>query len=152
MENRRRINEESIMKTNRKIKSITALARTFIFAGLLMIGLSVTAFAQQASKSIPVKFGTGKTSKTYSGSVSHSADTYILGARKGQILIVNITSRNGASFNAGFNNKEYGDFVELVTGRTGTWSWKLKVTTDYFVTVTGGRGSTGSYTIKFTIK
>jgi hypothetical protein len=140
------------MKTNRKIKSITLLARTFIFAGWLVLALNAAAFAQQKSTSIPVKFDTGKTSKTLSGSVSHSANTYILAARKGQTLTVKIISLNGASFNAGFNNKEYGDFVELTTGRTGTWSWKLQVTTDYFVTVTGGRGSVGSYTIKFTIK
>jgi len=140
------------MKTNRKIKSITALARTFIFAGWLVLALSVAAFAQQASTSIPVKFGKNKTSKTLPGSVSHSANTYILAARKGQRLTVKITSRNGVSFNAGFNNKEYGDFVELTTGRTGTWSWKLQVTTDYFVTVTGGRGSVGRYRITFTIK
>jgi len=117
-----------------------------------VLALSVAAFAQQASTSIRVKFDEGKTSKTLSGSVSHSANTYILAARKGQRLTVKITSGNGASFNAGFNNKEYGDFVELTTGRTGTWSWKLQVTTDYFVTVIGGRGSVGRYRITFTIK
>lgn len=77
---------------------------------------------------------------------------YVLAVRKGQRLTAKIVSPNGASFNAGFNNKEYGDFIELATGRTGTWSQKLEVTTDYFVTVTGGRGSVGSYRTTFTIK
>jgi hypothetical protein len=128
------------------------IAHRITFAAfLLLLFLSAPAMAQQESKITRVKFAKGTTSKTYRGSVSHSINTYIVKARKGQVLTVTVSSSDGeALFSISQQPAPDTDPVELAHDRK-RWSDRLDTSGDYYISV-GAARSVASYTLIITVK
>lgn len=122
------------------------LAATFF--GLLL--LATCAFAAQEGLTKRVRFARGRTTVVLKKSVVRgTVDRYVLGARKGQQIIVHITSvENNAVF-------------DIYTPQGGTlagegedstdWSGTLPQDGDYVIEVGGTRGN-ATYTLKITVR
>jgi hypothetical protein len=109
------------------------------------------ATAQQESKVIRVRFAKGATSRTYKGSVSHSVNTYLVRARKGQTMSVTITSPNNrAVFSISRQLEPDTDPIEIVTDQK-MWTSRLDITGDYDISV-GAERSVATYTLTITVK
>ena len=117
------------------------------FASLL---LATCAFAVQKGLTKRVRFARGRTTVVLKNSVVRgTVDRYLLGARKGQQIIVHITSvENNAVF-------------DIYTPQGGTlagegedstdWSGTLPQDGDYIIEVGGTRGN-ATYTLEVTIR
>jgi hypothetical protein len=117
------------------------------FATLL---LATCAFAAQKGLTKRVRFTRGRTTAVLKNSVMRgTVDRYLLGARKGQQIIVHITSvENNAVF-------------DIYTPQGGTlagegedstdWSGTLPQDGDYIIEVGGTRGN-ATYTLEVTIR
>ena len=111
------------------------------------------ATAQQQDKQVRVRFARGTTTRTYRGSVSHSSNTYIVRARRGQTMTITITSsQNHALFNITTQEAvgEAGDAVEVATEQR-RWSQKLSAGGDYYVTVVAEH-DVSDYALTITVK
>jgi hypothetical protein len=118
-----------------------------LFATLL---LATCAFAAQKGLTKRVRFPRGRTTAVLKNSVVRgTVDRYLLGARKGQQIIVHITSvENNAVF-------------DIYTPQGGTlagegedstdWSGTLPEDGDYIIEVGGTRGN-ATYTLEVTIR
>lgn len=117
---------------------------------VLLIAL-ISANAQQEDKTVRVRFKKGANSATYKDSVSHSVNTYIVHARKGQTIIVSISApSNNATFNVGTRYENAGDVVEIVNEQR-KWTGKADETGDYQISVLAARGSS-SYAISISVR
>ena len=118
------------------------------FFGMLL--LLTCAFAAQKGLTKRVRFPRGRTTAVLKNSVVRgTVDRYLLGARKGQQIIVHITSvQNNAVF-------------DIYTPQGGTlagegedstdWSGTLPQDGDYIIEVSGTRGN-ATYTLEVTIR
>jgi hypothetical protein len=127
--------------------------KTLKLSGLLLITLSLlTSGMAQSGKTQRVRFARGRTTAILKGAVVRGTqDRYILGARRGQTMIVHITSleRNAVFSIIGPNaialsGAEEGD-------DTMDWSGELPATGDYSIWVSGTRGN-ATYTLEVTIR
>lgn len=102
---------------------------------------------QNSIKPIRVKFDRGRTSKTVSNSVVRGTrDTYLLGAKKGQQMNLQITSlENNAVFDV------ISPIGKTLQGEAKNWSGTLPVNGDYQVVVSGTRGN-ATYELNIEIK
>lgn len=120
-------------------------------AAFLILLLAAPMMSQQESKITRVKFAKGTTSKTYRGSVSHSINTYIVKARKRQVLTVTVASSDGeALFSISQQPAPDADPVELTHDRK-RWSGTLANSGDYDISV-GASRSVATYTLTITVK
>jgi hypothetical protein len=118
---------------------------------VLLLSSFVPAAAQQESKITRVRFAKGTTSKTYRGSVSHSINTYVVKARKGQTMSVTVSSSDGeALFSITQQPAPDTDPVELTHDRK-RWSGTLANSDDYYISV-GAARSVAAYTVTITVK
>ena len=116
-----------------------------------LLAMSILAKAQQEDKTVRVRFKRGVFSATYKDSVSHSVNTYLVRARKGQTMTISISApANNASFNVGIKYENAGDVVELANERK-RWTAKLDETGEYQISVLAVRGS-ASYSITFSVR
>ncbi len=128
-----------------------ASIRKLSLVTFILLLLPVLTTAQQESKVIRVKFATGATSRTYKGSVSHSVNTYLVSARKGQRMSIMITSPNNrAVFSISQQLEPDTDPIEIATERK-RWTSKLDTTGDYDISV-GAERSVATYTLTITVK
>lgn len=99
-----------------------------------------------------IKFARGKSSATVSGAVIRGdRDTYILGARVGQIMTVRITSpENNAVFQVMNDDGEYLQDAGEKDDATN-WTGKLPWSGDYKIIVGGTRGN-ASYRLSVAIQ
>lgn len=121
---------------------------------LILSAFSPAVTAQQPDQNTRVRFARGTTARTYRGSISHSTNTYVVRARRGQTMTVSITSpQKLALFHVTtqeFIDGEYGDAINLAT-EARRWSLKLPTTADYYVAVVAER-SVSDYTITIAVK
>ncbi len=126
-------------------------ARRIRLVTFIVLLLPMMATAQQESKVIRVRFAKGATSRTYKGSVSHSVNTYLVRARKGQTMSVTITSPNNrAVFSISRQLEPDTDPIEIVTDQK-MWTSRLDITGDYDISV-GAERSVATYTLTITVK
>jgi hypothetical protein len=118
---------------------------------VLLLSSVVPAAAQQESKVIRVRFAKGATSRTYKGSVSHSTNTYVVKARKGQVMTVAVSSSDGeALFSISQQPAPDTDPVEIAADRK-QWTSRLTNSGDYDISV-GASRSVATYTLTITVK
>ena len=117
------------------------------FASLL---LATCAFAAQKGLTKRVRFQRGRTTAVLKNSVVRgTVDRYLLGARKGQQIIVHITSvENNAVFN--IYTPQGGTLAGEGEDSTD-WSGTLPASGDYVIEVGGTRGN-ATYTLKVTVR
>lgn len=125
------------------------------FLLLAFCALSVSVFAQQASRNIEVKFRKGATSRTYSDNISRSVNTYFLRARRGQTLTVRITSPDSnARFHVGKispGSRDESD-IKFIAADDLT-DYKFKINTDDEIAIPVGAVRNGSsYKLTITIR
>ena len=118
-----------------------------VFATLL---LATCAFAAQKGLTKRVRFARGRTTAVLKNSVVRgTVDRYLLGARKGQQIIVHITSvENNAVFD--IYTPQGGTLVGEGEDSTD-WSGTLPEDGDYIIEVGGTRGN-ATYTLEVTIR
>lgn len=128
-----------------------ASTRKLSLVTFMFLLLPVLTTAQQEGKVIRVKFAPGATSRTYKGSVSHSVNTYLVRARKGQLMSVTITSPDKrAVFSISQQLEPDTDPIELVSDRK-RWTSRLDTTGDYDISV-GAERSVSTYTLTIKVK
>lgn len=128
-----------------------ASIRNITLTTFILLLMPMLATAQQESKVIRVKFATRATSRTYKSSVSHSVNTYLVRARKGQTMSVTITSPNNrAVFSISRQLEPDTDPIEIVTDQK-MWTSRLDITGDYDISV-GAERSVATYTLTITVK
>lgn len=117
------------------------------FAMLLLAG---GAFAVQKGLTKRVRFARGRTTAVLKNSVVRgTADRYLLGARKGQQIIVHITSvENNAVFDI---YTPQGDTLAGEGEDSTDWSGTLPQDGDYVIKVAPTRGN-ATYTLEVTIR
>jgi len=130
-----------------------AFRRMILFTALL-VALSGSSYAQE-SKNINVKFAKGKTSRTYSDAVARSVNTYYLRAKRGQTLIVKISSDGDvARFHIGKvrpGNRNENAIKFIDDGDLTTYTDKIDTDDEIAIPVGAIRGGT-SYKLTITIK
>ncbi|MCA1574058.1 MAG: hypothetical protein LC770_05875 [Acidobacteria bacterium] len=125
----------------------------------ILLSLSVNLLAQgggslgaPAGKTQRVRFGRGRTTAILKGAVVRGTqDRYILGARAGQTMIVNVTSRE--------KNAVFTILGPDATALEGTdegldatdWTGELPLSGDYSIWVSPTRGN-ATYTLEVTIR
>jgi hypothetical protein len=111
--------------------------------------LSVVAPAQ-TGRTKRVRFASGKSSITLKGAIVRgTADRYVVGARRGQMMSVKISS---IERNANFTVYFAGEQESLVGSDEATeWTGKLSDDNDYVIVV-GSRRGNAAYTLTITIK
>ncbi len=132
---------------------LRALARlksyAVLCAVLILMGCLVSAQKETAHR---IQFAKGQSSKKIEGAVVRGTrDRYLLGARAGQVLTVNISS---VERNAVFSiAKPDGQFLPNVTDESDAihWSGKLPATGDFVIEVGGTRGN-AKYLLSVSIK
>jgi len=133
-----------MIKQSFKVKTAAA------FFGLLL--LATCALAAQEGLTKRVRFARGRTTATLNNSVVRGTrNRYIVGARAGQQMTVNITSveRNAVFIiHPPSNDRQEG--AEEMPESTD-WSAKLPESGDYVIEVGGTRGN-ATYTLKVTIR
>jgi hypothetical protein len=114
---------------------------------LLMTAISAPA---QSDRTRRVRFARGRTSTVIKDAVVRGTiDRYILGARRGQTLIVHITSLED---NAVFGIHRMGSQQPLDGAQETTdWTGELPRNGDYVIEVSGTRGN-ATYTLEVTIR
>ena len=128
-----------------------ASIRNITLTTFILLLMPVLATAQQESKVIRVKFATGATSRTYKGSVSHSVNTYLVRARKGQTMSITITSPNNrAVFSISQQLEPDTDPIEIAADQK-RWTSRLDTTGDYDISV-GAERDVATYSITITVK
>lgn len=117
------------------------------FAALL---LATCAFAAQKGLTKRVRFPRGRTTAVLKNSVVRgTVDRYLLGARKGQQIVVHITSvENNAVFDI---YTPQGDTLAGEGEDSTDWSGTLPQDGDYVIEVGGTRGN-ATYTLEVTIR
>jgi hypothetical protein len=129
----------------------SASIRNITLTIFILLLLPVLATAQQESKVIRVRFAKGATSRTYEGSVSHSTNTYLVKARKGQTMSIIVSSPdNHAVFSISQQLEPDTDPIEIISDRK-KWTSRLSTTGDYDISV-GAERSVATYTITITVK
>lgn len=118
---------------------------------VLTFSLVLTAVAQ-TGQTQRVRFPRGRTTAVLKGAVVRGTqDQYILGARRGQTMIVHITSReNNAVFVILAPNATALDGAEEGTD-TKDWTGELPLSGDYSIWVGPTRGN-ATYTLEVTIR
>lgn len=125
--------------------------RISLAAFMLLLPFFVTATAQQESKTIRVRFVKGATSRIYKGSVSHSINTYVVKARKGQVMTVAVSSSDGEALFSIIQQLEPDtDPIEIATDQK-RWTGKLFTTGDYYINI-GAARSVATYNLTITVK
>lgn len=126
--------------------------RILAIFSLMVFALASTGITSAEGVRKRLKFAKGSSSATVSGAVVRGdSDTFIVGAREGQTMSVNITSLED---NAVFQVREAnGDYLEDAgEGDDATsWSGDLPSTGDYEIIVGGTRGN-ASYKLTVSIK
>ncbi|HEV2799341.1 MAG TPA: hypothetical protein VGW12_02530 [Pyrinomonadaceae bacterium] len=120
-------------------------------AALFALLLAATcAFAVQKGLTKRVRFARGRTTAVLKNSVVRgTVDRYLLGARKGQEIIVHITSvENNAVFDI---YTPQGDTLAGEGEDSTDWSGTLPQNGDYIIEVSGTRGN-ATYTLEVMIK
>ncbi|HEX8736419.1 MAG TPA: hypothetical protein VF721_13910 [Pyrinomonadaceae bacterium] len=102
---------------------------------LILIALSLTGDA--LAQTTRIRFARGRTSTTVSGSVAgNDFRQYVLGARRGQYLSANVSSRNGCvlftqgSTSLGFTTDTGDNYITLnnTCGRTVSYTMTVSIT------------------------
>jgi len=131
------------MRTNRLMKAAA------VTAALLLV---VSASIAQTGKTQRVRFARGRTTAVLKGAVVRGTnDRYVLGARRGQTMIVHITSREK---NAVFTilGPDARALQGTEEGLDATdWTGELPLNGDYSVRVSPTRGN-ATYTLEVTIR
>ena len=127
--------------------SKSRLRALLIAALLVMSSMGVTA---QPDRTRRIRFERGRTSKVIRDSVIRGTrDRYLVGARRGQTLMVHITSLEE---NAVFDVYPRGSDEPLNGAQETTdWGGELPRTGDYVIVVGGTRGN-ASYTLEVKIR
>ena len=122
--------------------------RALVVAGLLLV-TAITALAQ-SDRTRRVRFARGRTTTVIKDAVVRGTrDRYILRTRRGQTLIVHITSIED---NAVFNIYRLGSRRTLDGAQETTdWTGELPRTGDYIIEVGPARGN-ATYTLEVTIR
>lgn len=127
------------------------LLKTAVVIGALLILVSPVVVAQKG-KTQRVRFPRGRTTAVLHGAaVRGTNDRYILGARRGQTMIVHISSRE--------KNAVFTILGPDATALAGTdegldatdWTGELPLTGDYSIWVSPTRGN-ATYTLEVTIR
>ena len=118
---------------------------------ILTLSIVLTALAQ-TGQTQRVRFPRGRTTAVLKGAVVRGTqDQHILGARRGQTMIVHVTSReNNAVFVILAPNGTALDGAEEGTD-TKDWTGQLPLTGDYSIWVGPTRGN-ATYTLEVTIR
>ena len=125
--------------------NIRQVSRIILLISILLFGVNASS---QQDRTRRVRFERGRTSTIIKDAVVRGTrDNYILGARRGQTLIVHITS---AEDNAVFDIYQRDDETRLSEEATD-WEGELPDTGDYVISVGGTRGN-ASYTLEITIR
>jgi hypothetical protein len=125
--------------------NIHQASRIILLISILLCGINASPNQDRTRR---VRFERGRTSTVIKDSVVRGTrDNYVLGARKGQTLIVHITS---AEDNAVFDLYQDGDETRLAEEATDL-EGELPDTGDYVISVGGTRGN-ASYTLEITIR
>ncbi|GAC1398849.1 MAG: hypothetical protein NVSMB56_13820 [Pyrinomonadaceae bacterium] len=132
--------------------SLIAYRIMFVSTVLLFTVSFVANIAAQNGKSKRVKFPPGRTSAILKGGVIRGErDRYLLGASKGQTMIVHITSREKNAVFQIFDPQGHA----LQGAEEGTdamdWTGELPRSGDYTIVVGGTRGN-ASYTLEVAIR
>jgi|SRR6266850_6088938 len=119
--------------------------------GILTFSILLTA-AAQAGRTQRVRFPRGRTTAVLKGAVVRGTqDQYILGAKRGQTMIVHVTSReNNAVFAILAPNGTALEGAEEGTD-TKDWTGQLPLSGDYSIWVGPTRGN-ATYTLEVTIR
>lgn len=120
-------------------------SRAFILA-VLLLATTITA-AAQSDRTRRVRFARGRTTTVIKDAVVRGTrDRYVLRARRGQTLIVHITSLED---NAVFDVHAPGR--RTLAQETTDWEGELPRTGNYIISVGGTRGN-ATYTLEVTIR
>ena len=120
---------------------------------LLLVALALAGVASAQGISKRVKFAKGKSAATYAGGlVRGDRDTYLVGAKAGQKMSVNISSRekNAVFQIQAVRNGKYLAKAGETDDQT-TWSGQLPENGDYKIIVGGTRGN-ASYKLTIVIR
>lgn len=126
----------------------TTLGALAIITALLLMTASIT--PAQSNRTRRVRFARGRTTTVIKDAVVRgTVDRYVLGARRGQTLIVHITSLED---NAVFDVYRAGSHHPLDGAQETTdWTGELPRNGDYVIEVGGTRGN-ATYTLEVTIR
>jgi hypothetical protein len=126
--------------------------RITVFSAALIAALSLLSVVApaQTGRTKRVRFASGKSSITLKGAIVRgTADRYVVGARRGQMMSVKISS---IERNANFTVYFAGEQESLVGSDEATeWTGKLSDDNDYVIVV-GSRRGNAAYTLTITIK
>ncbi|MEP6945868.1 MAG: hypothetical protein ABJA02_08125 [Acidobacteriota bacterium] len=144
-----------MIKTFKKTNSRTAAVITWVFV-VLMFGLTAMAQTEQEkSAELPTRIRSAATVSGNTGGESH--DSYVVTARKGQTLKVQISWQTEDTNKAQFVVSRSPDFFagDLVEGGRETydgknWAGKVAKTGDYYIYVTAHPQA--NYKLKVTVK
>jgi hypothetical protein len=127
----------------KKIISLTLMLIAFAFIG----GIQVKA---QTSKRI--QFAKGKTSATVKGTTGIYGTTYVVRAKSGQKLILNLTPAQKVGIKVETNDGRYWQKVLLREERGGSYEVGLEESGDYtiFIGSTDGKPASFTLTVKIT--
>jgi murein DD-endopeptidase MepM/ murein hydrolase activator NlpD len=123
-----------------------------IFVGqVLCIPAAATSTPTPTPAPTRIKFATGAVSATVTGTVtSPQRPQYVLRALKGQLMTVEITSKDNRA-NFAVQGVSDGQPLKRLENESRKWSDKLPATQDYLLTVAALPDSTASYTLTITI-
>lgn len=107
----------------------------------------ITAVAMPAQTERRVQFPKGKSSAILKGSTGTSGVTYVLRARSGQKIVLDLTPTKGVGIKVETNGR-YGQMVLLREEGGGHYEVGLEETDDYTIFV----GSTGGRSVPFVLK
>lgn len=98
----------------------------------------IAAFAAEAYAQTRIRFARGRTSTTVSGQISgYGSRSFVLGARYGQLLSANVSSRNGCvtfgnrATSTSFVTRNGNNFLYLRNGCRGGSRFSVTVSINY---------------------
>lgn len=113
---------------------------------IVAVGL-IAAVAMHAQTERRIQFPKGKSSAILKGSTGTSGVTYVLRARSGQKIVLDLTPANGVGIKVETNGR-YGQMVLLREEGGGHYEVGLEETGDYTIFV----GSTSGRSVPFVLK
>lgn len=122
------------------------MKRTTILS-LLLVTLAFIGSIQAAAQSLKrIQFAKGKSSATVKGTTGFYGVTYVVRARSGQKLVLDLTPAGGVGIKIETENAD-GEAVLLREERGGTFEVELEESGNYTIFI----GSTGSRPVSFTL-
>jgi hypothetical protein len=122
------------------------MKKIMILASLLIAFVLIGGIQTKAQTPKRIEFEKGKTSATVKGTTGSYGVTYVVRAKSGQKLILNLTPTSKVGIKVETEGR-YGEMVLLREERGGTYEVGLEETGDYTIFI----GSTGSNPVSFTL-